>query len=218
MDCGSKSETRITNENIKPLLKAIEQQTGLPISTDGIFRWIVFLPSKTNQNVPVANRYFGVFENGNMKLRGIELRRRDTPLWIAEIQQNLLQEIAALQTLDDFSKLQPKIIQYLKHEIQKLRNKQIPLEKLLVSQKVSRELESYHSPSAAARAAAPNCCKWKNNSPRSNDQVPLYADNTPRSGLGYPRKFISGKHPRPANVCQIAFARRFNDFKSVWHG
>ena len=46
-----KSETRITNENIKPLLKAIEQQTGLPISTDGIFRWIVFLPSKTNQNV-----------------------------------------------------------------------------------------------------------------------------------------------------------------------
>ena len=44
-----------------------------------------------------------------MKLRGIELRRRDTPLWIAEIQQTLLQEIAALQTLDDFQNYSQKL-------------------------------------------------------------------------------------------------------------
>jgi DNA polymerase-2 len=174
-----KSDSRITNESIKPLLNAIEQETGLPISADGIFRWIVFLPSKTNPRVPVANRYFGVFEDGSMKLRGIELRRRDTPLWIAEIQQTLLQEIACLENLSDFPKLQPKIIRYLKHEIQKLRTKQIPLEKLLVSQKVSRELESYNSPSAAARAAAQMVSSGKTIRPGQMIKF-LYLQNPPR--------------------------------------
>jgi DNA polymerase II len=174
-----KSETEITKENITPLLNAIEQETGLPISTDGIFRWVVFLPSKNNPRVPVANRYFGVFEDGSMKLRGIEIRRRDTPLWIAEIQQTLLQEIAALNKLDDFSNLQPKIIQYLKHEIQRLRDNQIPLEKLLVSQKVSRELSSYHSPSAAARAASQIVDSGKDIRPGQMIKF-LYMQNTPR--------------------------------------
>ncbi len=174
-----KSEKPISNESIKPLLKTIEQETGLPISADGIFRWIVFLPSKTNQRVPVANRYFGVFEDGSMKLRGIELRRRDTPLWIAEIQQTLLQEIAELENLNNFPHLQPKIVRYLQYEIQKLKNRQIPLEKLLVSQKVSRELDSYHSPSPAARAAAQIVSTGKIIRPGQMIKF-LYMQNAPR--------------------------------------
>ena len=149
-----KSATLITLETLQPLLDAIQERTGLPIAADGIFRWIVFLPSKGNDQIPVANRYFGVFEDGSLKLRGIELRRRDTPLWIAEIQQTLLEQIAALPSLEEFPTLQPKIIQYLQQEVQKLKRGLIPLEKLLVTQKISRELDDYHVPSPAAKAAA----------------------------------------------------------------
>jgi DNA polymerase-2 len=35
----------------------------------------------------VANRYFGVFQSGEIKVRGIELRRHDTPDFIKELQQ-----------------------------------------------------------------------------------------------------------------------------------
>ena len=149
-----RSEQPITQERLNPLLALIEKETGLPISTDGIFRWLVFLPSKANPKVPVPNRYFGAFEDGSLKMRGIETRRRDTPLWIAEIQQTILEEMAVLPSIDKFTQLQPKIIQFLQYQLKQLKNNQIPLEKLLVSQKLSRELEDYRSPSPAARAAA----------------------------------------------------------------
>ena len=149
-----KAGHEISVETLQPLLQAIQECTGLPIAADGIFRWIVFLPSKTNEQIPVANRYFGVFEDGSMKLRGIELRRRDTPLWIAEVQENLLQQLAGLPNLQAFSDLQPQIVRYLQHEIEKLKTGKIPPEKLIVSQKVSRELDSYRTPPPAARAAA----------------------------------------------------------------
>ena len=149
-----RSDQPITQERLNPLLDLIEKETGLPISTDGIFRWIVFLPSKVNPKVPVPNRYFGAFEDGSLKMRGIETRRRDTPLWIAEIQQTILEEMAALNSIKEFPKLMPKIIQFLQYQVKQLKQEQIPLEKLLVSQKLSRELEDYRSPSPAARAAS----------------------------------------------------------------
>jgi DNA polymerase-2 len=39
-----------------------------------------------HEGVPVLNRYYGVFENGKIKVRGIEARRRDTPGFIKEAQ------------------------------------------------------------------------------------------------------------------------------------
>jgi DNA polymerase II len=149
-----KAEHEISVESLQPLLEAIQQRSGLPIAVDGIFRWIVFLSSRNNEQIPVANRYFGVFEDGTLKLRGIEIRRRDTPLWIAEIQETLLQQIAALPNLKGFPSLQPRIVRYLQHEIENLKRGKIPPEKLLVSQKVSRELDTYRVPSPAAKAAA----------------------------------------------------------------
>jgi hypothetical protein len=83
-------------EDFQPLLEDIIEETGLPIAMDGIYRWIAFLPSRVDERVPVANRYFGVFQDGSHKVRGIELRRDDTPAFIAEIQQAMLERMAEL--------------------------------------------------------------------------------------------------------------------------
>ena len=37
-----------------------------------------FLPSKLHPSVSVLNRYFGVMDNGKVKIRGLEVRRSDT--------------------------------------------------------------------------------------------------------------------------------------------
>ncbi|HRQ42661.1 MAG TPA: hypothetical protein PLD25_32510 [Chloroflexota bacterium] len=50
-------------------------RTGLPIALEGVYRGVVFLPSRLNEQVSVANRYFGVFGIGTVKQRGIEARR-----------------------------------------------------------------------------------------------------------------------------------------------
>lgn len=89
-----------TPKDFESLLAEVTDRTGLPISLDGIYRWIVFLPSRLNERVPVPNRYFGVFQDGSIKVRGIEARRRDTPPFIAETQMGLLEILARAPDAD----------------------------------------------------------------------------------------------------------------------
>ncbi len=137
-----------------PLLEEISRRTGLPIALDGIFRWVAFLPSRVNEAVPVPNRYFGVFQDGSIKTRGIEARRRDSPPFIAEAQMELLTILARGKDAAAARALIPEALTALRRRIRQLREGRAPLEKLLVGQKLSRELEKYRSPSPAAQAAA----------------------------------------------------------------
>jgi DNA polymerase-2 len=140
-------------QDFQNLLKAIAERTKLPIALDGIYRWVVFLPSRLDEKVPVANRYFGVFQDGSIKVRGIECRRRDTPPFIAEVQMELLNLLARAPDAGHLAEHLPAARALLKRRENDLRMGRVPLEKLLLAQKLSRELESYRSLSPAARAA-----------------------------------------------------------------
>jgi DNA polymerase-2 len=139
--------------DFEALLREIAARTDLPIALDGIYRWVVFLPSRVDERVPVANRYFGVFQDGSLKVRGIECRRRDTPLFISELQMELLSILARAPDADRLKDCLPPARALLNRRLNDLRNGRVPLEKLLLAQKLSRELEDYRSPSPAARAA-----------------------------------------------------------------
>jgi DNA polymerase II len=138
----------------QPLLDEIADRTGLPIALEGVYRWVAFLPSRMDERVPVANRYFGVFQDGSLKTRGIESRRRDTPLFIAELQEDLLNCLAQAQHASELESRLPQVFNLLRHCLVDLRGGRIPLRRLLISQKLSRTLPEYHSPSPAARAMA----------------------------------------------------------------
>jgi DNA polymerase II len=140
-------------QDFDELLKEISARTDLPIALDGIYRWVVFLPSRVDDRVPVANRYFGVFQDGSLKVRGIECRRRDTPLFISELQMDLLSILARAPDADHLADCLPPARALLDRRLNDLRAGRVPLEKLLLAQKLSRELEDYRSPSPAARAA-----------------------------------------------------------------
>ena len=60
------------------------------MSLEGVYRWIVFLSSKVKEGRPVPSRYFGVFNNGTLKTRGLANRRRDTPLYVKDVQEEML--------------------------------------------------------------------------------------------------------------------------------
>ena len=130
----------------------ITERTGLPISMEGVYRWVIFLPSRVNARVPVANRYFGVFQDGSIKVRGIEARRHDTAPFIAETQLGLLEILARAEDADGLAAVLPQAQAYARRQVQALMAGRVPAEQLLVSQKLSRELGAYSSPSPAARA------------------------------------------------------------------
>jgi DNA polymerase-2 len=135
------------------LLDRIAEQTGLSISLDGIYRWVVFLSSRVEERVPVPNRYFGVFQDGSIKVRGIEARRRDTAPFVAAVQMELLEHLAQADSADQIPNFIPGARHILQSRLAQLRAGSIPLEQLLVSQKVSRELTAYSNPTPAVVAA-----------------------------------------------------------------
>lgn len=132
------------------LLENIAKQTGISITLDGIYKWVVFSSSKRDWRVPVPNRYFGAFQNGEIKARGIALRRHDTPKYIADTQMGIL---SILAESDDPHKQKNKVQEYMGRQINLLRAGKIPVEDLIVIQTLSRPVEEYRVSSPTARAA-----------------------------------------------------------------
>lgn len=139
--------------DFQPLLDEITQRTGLPIALDGVYRWIVFLPSKVDSRVPVGNRYFGVFQDGEVKVRGLAARRRDTPIWVAETQMALIEYLAKALDINNPADYLPGAFALLRQALCRLKAGLVKPEELLVAQKLTRTLEKYKTPSPAARAA-----------------------------------------------------------------
>ncbi len=142
-----------TPEDFRPLQEEIGRRTGLQIALDGIYRWVAFLPSRLDERVPVGNRYFGVFQDGTIKVRGLEARRGDTPPWVAQVQMRLIECLAQASDADELPPYLPEALEALRQALRDLRGGRVPLEDLLLSQRLSRALSKYTSPSPAARAA-----------------------------------------------------------------
>ncbi len=142
-----------TVADFQPLLDAILDRTGLPIALDGVFKWVTFLPSRMESRLSVPNRYFGVFQNGEIKMRGIETRRRDTPPWVHQIQLEILQRMAQAPDGAHLKDQLPGIIALLRRHIRQLRRGQVKPEQLLVRMHLTRSPAEYKGNSASARAA-----------------------------------------------------------------
>jgi DNA polymerase-2 len=151
-----------TAASVQPLLQEIKCRTGLPIALEGIYRWVAFLGSRPDSRVPVPNRYFGVFQDGSLKVRGIEARRGDTPSYIVRVQLELLErlaqtdppDLAAAQTwLRSRLAAMRRLVSGARRPWVELERDRVRLEDLVVEQRLSRELDEYSTPSPAARAA-----------------------------------------------------------------
>jgi DNA polymerase elongation subunit (family B) len=78
-------EEGATHEDFEHLAQPSENKTRLPLALEAVYRYLVFLPSRQIANVPVPNRFFAVAEDGELKVRGLECRRHDTPSLLKRI-------------------------------------------------------------------------------------------------------------------------------------
>ncbi len=140
-------------QDFVPLLDEIARRTGLAIALDGVYRWVAFLPSRVNARVPVPNRYFGVFQDGSLKVRGLEARRRDSAPWVARMQMDLLEYLAQAEDADQLPDYIPGAMAILRRHLANLQAGRVPLEDLLVALRLSREPQEYTVKTAGVRAA-----------------------------------------------------------------
>jgi len=93
------------------------------------------------------------FKAERSKVRGIELRRHDTPDFIKELQQQMLDILAKAPDAEHARDLLPEVQALVRRRLTALKRGRVPLEKLIVRQTLSRELDAYRSPSPTALAA-----------------------------------------------------------------
>jgi DNA polymerase-2 len=139
--------------DFQSLLDEIKQETKLPIEVEQVYSWMAFVSSKVNPNLSVANRFFGLQSDGGYKVRGLASRREDTPLFIAQAQLQALQILAKEKDPSGLVNLLPELLNMLQEKISALCNRKLPLDELLVTQTLSRELSEYRVLSPVARAA-----------------------------------------------------------------
>jgi DNA polymerase-2 len=136
-------------EDYLKLKEAIEQNTGFPISFEGVYKWIAFAHSKrssASKHIPVPNRYFGVFEEddvSSLKVRGLEMRRRDNPPFFDKLQTEVLKTIAKGNTIEEVRMLMPQVKAVLNKYVQLLKDREVPLQELVFTKQLSKNSDSY---------------------------------------------------------------------------
>jgi DNA polymerase elongation subunit (family B) len=125
------------------LKELIELQTGFKVSFEGIYKWIVFVHSKIDDNLPVPNRYFGVFENGSLKIRGMEARRHDTPHLFSECQNKILQLMANGNSVREVKALMPKVKAIFYNYVHLLNQGRVSFEELIFTKRLSKNSNEY---------------------------------------------------------------------------
>jgi len=132
-----------TAQEFVELCKEITKEIGVPISFEGRYRWIVFLPSRMHEGVPVLNRYYGVFENGKIKVRGIEARRRDTPNFIRDAQIDMISVLGKAADSKGFMARLPEAVGVLKGYAKRLVEGEVTVEDLFVAKQLSMDPSDY---------------------------------------------------------------------------
>lgn len=128
--------------NPNKLSKLIGEKTAVKMDVEGIYKWIVLLPNK-QYDVGALTRYYGVFKNGEMKIRGIEARQRNTPEFVKETQIGMLEILKKAGNKEEFEERIPECIETLVNYAAKVIHNEIQPSKLLLKNRVSKDITSY---------------------------------------------------------------------------
>jgi DNA polymerase elongation subunit (family B) len=126
----------------RKLIEHISGRIGIPVEREGLYKWIVFLSCKT-LDVGAMNRYYGMFEDGTMKIRGIEARRHDTCELVKGAQMEMLDVFAKAGTIKEFKENVPEALEVLRKWVGRVRREDVDIEDLILTLRVSRSLDEY---------------------------------------------------------------------------
>ncbi|MFW9879080.1 MAG: DNA polymerase domain-containing protein, partial [Candidatus Thorarchaeota archaeon] len=140
-------------ELTKKIAKEISKSAGIPMSWDGLFNVIVFLPSRAEPDVPALSHYWGIKNDGEVKVRGIEVRRRDMPKIVKDAQYAFIDIFQGAKTVDEFVKKIPEAKKKLYEYVERVYSGTVTREELTIRQKISRRPSQYKVNSYQAVAA-----------------------------------------------------------------
>jgi len=116
--------------------KTNEKLPGMmELEYEGLYKSGIFVSTKGTET-GAKKKYALMREDGKMKVRGFETVRRNLSLIAKETQQKVLEMILNGEENE-------KIVDYVKEIVRKLREKEVPTEKVLIKTQLSRDIKNY---------------------------------------------------------------------------
>lgn len=112
LDGAQSYQQHLLHQQYVKLKEEVEKATEFEISYEGEYKWIAFLPSRNNPLIGVPNRYFGCYQDGTIKDRGIETRRRDMPTYFSRFQKEVLEMMTQGNNISEVRARMPEVIVY----------------------------------------------------------------------------------------------------------
>jgi DNA polymerase-2 len=153
VDCVWLQKSGQNHLEVLDLCRRIEDETQLPIAVEGHYSWLVFLSSTQHDDLPVPARYFGRFEDGSLKYRGIEIRQSSMPPFVQKVQGELLSLLAGADSLSACRKMGPELRAVAAEAERQLVEREVSLQDVLLKRQLSRSAGEYRSHAMTATAA-----------------------------------------------------------------
>jgi DNA polymerase elongation subunit (family B) len=145
-----------TKEDYDGLASEIESRTGLSISLDHHYKFLILLPLESDPtgSMEAQKHYFGVLTDGELVARGIEMRRHDTPRFIMEFQRGLILALFSGESCEHVrTEGYAKARELISESIRKIIDGDVPARDLAVSKVLRRPLQTYARAIAHVSAA-----------------------------------------------------------------
>lgn len=135
-----------TQDDYVNLGRIINKETGLAISLEYHYKFLVLLPLEAHEQMEALKHYFGITYDGELVMRGIETRRHDTPLFIKQFQTELLNILFDCEKMEDiYSTTLERALYYLTTYIDKVVTGEIDTKDLIISKQLRMDITKYRN-------------------------------------------------------------------------
>lgn len=123
----------------------IENETSLPVEISERYLWVKIIPEKGMPVVGAPAKYIGLKEDGDFKVRGIMMRRQDSPEFIKRFQNESLGILRELKSMEDMGRIKERLSAKFMDYKGALERRGVRKEDLLIEKRVSRYPFQYES-------------------------------------------------------------------------
>ncbi len=147
------SDDQLEYNHLQEFCRRVTERVDIEMSLKGIYKWMVIPSSRLHPSIAPLNRYYGVYQNGAIKTRGIETRRRDTCMYVGDCQKEMIKVLAQGNDKNEFIELIPKAYAVCQDFVERLRQGDVDVRDLVLHSRLTREPHEYRATSRAAVVA-----------------------------------------------------------------
>jgi len=124
-----------TKEQIKSIIDWSDKDLQIELDIDKVYRYLALSERKKN--------YLGVYSEGNVDVKGLSGKKRNTPQFIQDMFREMVEELSKVKVPEDFEVAKEQIKNKIKTAIKKLENHEYPIEDLAFQMTMSKDPSKY---------------------------------------------------------------------------